>query len=137
MFFQRKRNNNMTNRKQLLKLFDVITTKAVTVMRGKNTDYATEKDSLANFRASEVLNIDPRKALLIRMMDKIKRQVNYIETGSLTVDSAEDDIIDIINYAVLLHALNLEEHPETTKEIKDWDLKQKQHDLFPLDNVTL
>lgn len=98
----------MTNRDTLLKLFTEITNKAVGIMKGKNTDYATEEDALANFRSSEVLNVDARKALLIRMLDKIKRQVNFIERGTLSVDSAEDDIIDLINYSVLLHALNLE-----------------------------
>ncbi|HSH53033.1 MAG TPA: hypothetical protein VK982_15005, partial [Bacteroidales bacterium] len=98
----------MTKRSEILQLFEETTKKALEIMKGKNNDYASEEDALANFRSSEILNVDPRKALLIRMLDKIKRQVNYIERGTLSVDSAEDDIIDIINYAVLLHALNNE-----------------------------
>ena len=121
----------MTNRKTLLQLFEQVTNKAFETMQGKNNDYATEEDALANFRMSEVLNVDPRKALLIRMLDKIKRQVNYIERGSLSVDSAEDDIIDLMNYSVLLHALNVEQEEEYdfTKDIRassfsmDWDRK--------------
>lgn len=116
----------MTTRKELFDIFDEITEKAFEIMQGKNSDYASDEDSLANFRSSEVLNVDPRKALLIRMLDKIKRQVNYIERGELSVDSAEDDIIDLINYSVLLHALNrekeFEEAYEATKDkVPDFD----------------
>ena len=111
----------MTSRKELLFLYDEIIDKAFNILRSKNDDYASEEDALSNFRSSEVLNVDPRKALLIRILDKIKRQVNYIERGELSVDSAEDDIIDLINYSILLHALN-REIESTIDEPEDTDL---------------
>ena len=54
--------------------------KCFEVMKKKNHDYAGEGDTpYRNFEACEVLNIDSRKGILLRIMDKIQRMVTFID----------------------------------------------------------
>ena len=69
------------------------------LMKLKNTDYATSADPLRNFRTFEELGI------LVRMSDKLARLRTFCENKQLAVksESVRDTILDVVNYAVLLH----------------------------------
>lgn len=71
----------------------------------KGNDYARGDDPFANFRTSEAIGVKPIKGILIRMMDKIQRLNNYDVVGKLDNESAEDAVMDIINYASLIGGL--------------------------------
>jgi hypothetical protein len=72
----------------------------------KNHDYAghTEKDPFANFRLCESAGLCSTAAgILVRLSDKLSRLATFVAKGKLTVsdESVEDTILDVINYAVL------------------------------------
>ena len=71
----------------------------------KGNDYARGDDPFANFRTAEAIGVKPIKGILIRMMDKIQRLNNYGVVGKLDNESAEDAVMDIINYASLIGGL--------------------------------
>ena len=98
-----------TTRDDLLDLHGEMTRHALNIMKAKNHDYAGEggDDALANFRACEQLDVCPMTTgILIRMVDKYKRIVTFEKCGRLSVEneSAEDALLDIINYSVILAA---------------------------------
>ena len=89
----------------LLQLFDETMDDCRAIIAAKNHDYTSgSDDTLANFRASEVLGVDPGIGILIRCMDKFKRIQTFIEQGKLEVkgEAVDDAIKDVINYLVLL-----------------------------------
>lgn len=71
----------------------------------KGNDYARGDDPFANFRTAEAIGVKPIKGILIRIMDKIQRLNNYGVVGKLDNESAEDAVMDIINYASLIGGL--------------------------------
>jgi hypothetical protein len=82
--------------------------KARDLMAAKNNDYrGGTGDPFANFRGSTTFGINPAVGILLRMQDKMMRVKTYAEKGLLQVkgEGIDDAIIDIINYAVLLHGL--------------------------------
>lgn len=88
----------------LLTLHTRITAAARDLMLRKNHDYTSGSvDPLANFRYAELLNVPLRRGILIRIFDKIKRLVTFIEVGIALVctEKVEDTVIDAINYLVL------------------------------------
>lgn len=89
----------------LLQLFDETISECREIIVAKNHDYTSgSNDTLANFRASEALGVDPGIGILIRCMDKFKRIQTFIEQGTLQVkgESVDDAIRDVINYLILL-----------------------------------
>lgn len=75
----------------------------------KNADYAGNEDPFKNFRNSIVVGVDPRKAILVRVMDKISRVSNLIdkgiETGEVKDESIYDTQQDIIGYMAILSVM--------------------------------
>ena len=73
----------------------------------KGHDYSGKQDTLQNFYISEVVGVLPEKGLLVRILDKINRVSNFIDSDILLVkdEKIEDTLIDLANYAVLLHLL--------------------------------
>ena len=94
-------------REQLLELHVDLSTEARDLMTRKNADYGASTDPFANFRMSALLHLDPSMGVLLRMQDKMARLISFIEKGDLAVkeEGWHDAIIDVINYAVLLHGL--------------------------------
>lgn len=109
------------SRKDLTKTAYDLFDEAVVILEAKNKDYATDEDVFANFRASEILGVEPELALLIRCLDKVARLRAFIRNGELAVknEGYRDAIVDTINYMVLLYGLleerrkNLVIRPET------------------------
>jgi hypothetical protein len=97
-------------RDELLELHKAMAEKGRTIMAKKNHDYAGANPAspFANFEASEIINIQPEKGLLLRTLDKIKRLNTFVESGALLVpgEGFEDSCIDIMNYMVLLAGMN-------------------------------
>ncbi len=76
------------------------------LMLKKNHDYAGSKDPFANFKSTEVVGVSAERAILVRMMDKMSRAGRLLEReGQVLDESLEDTLLDIANYANLLHAL--------------------------------
>ena len=80
----------------------------------KGNDYARGDDPFLNFRASETIGVKPIRGILIRIMDKIQRLNNYGVVGKLDNESAEDAVMDIINYASLIGGLICEQEGKKT-----------------------
>lgn len=70
--------------------------------RLKSTDYGSADDPLANIRnGAKFVGIDPWRAAMVRLSDKVTRLETYCRTGSLTFESFEDTCVDLASYALL------------------------------------
>jgi len=117
------------NTEQLLQIHEETCETARNIMRRKNSDYtggSEATDALANFKASQSLNLHPATGLLLRVQDKIMRIRSFVADGELRVinESVEDACDDIVNYAILCKALLREEAeskktppPDTPKDL--------------------
>ena len=82
-------------------------------LREKSSDYTggeSSKDPFANFRATEILDVDPVIGVMIRIMDKIQRIRSFVYDGKLKVpnESVYDAFDDIIGYTILAKAMTQE-----------------------------
>lgn len=68
----------------------------------KATDYGLGADHLANLRASSEFGIEPWRATLVRMNDKVTRLKTFCQNGALANEGVEDSLIDIASYATLV-----------------------------------
>lgn len=95
-----------TTPEDLFKIHQELCSRGLALMQKKNADYGANNDALRNFRMAALINVDDAKGILLRMQDKMARIVSFIEKGHLEVtsESWDDSIVDLINYAVLLHA---------------------------------
>lgn len=96
------------NRDELMKLHAELNTDGVDIMERKNHDYAGASGDkpFANFVACELLGVSTEKGMMVRMMDKLMRLNNYLNSGEMRVEdeSFRDTIVDLRNYLVLLLA---------------------------------
>lgn len=70
----------------------------------KNKDYADE-DPFKNFRMSALIGIEPAKAIIVRILDKLSRVSNLLDKeNSVKDERIEDTLMDIINYTAILKA---------------------------------
>ena len=70
--------------------------------RQKSSDYGSPCDPLANIRnGAEFVGIEPWRAAMVRLSDKVTRLATYCRTGSLTYESFEDTCFDLASYALL------------------------------------
>lgn len=86
----------------------------------KNKDYtADSEDELSNFKAVEVLGVDPAHGFLTRMMDKLKRASTFVHKKEYNVDdeSVKDTLQDLANYGLLLHYY-FEQEKKKIEELK-------------------
>lgn len=69
----------------------------------KSADYGDRGgDPLANIRnGAEMIDVEPWRACLLRMSDKMQRLKSFCKNGSSKVDGPEDDLIDICSYAAI------------------------------------
>ena len=68
----------------------------------KSSDYGSAEDPLANIRnGAEFVGIEPWRAAMVRLSDKVTRLATYCRTGSLTFESFEDTCFDLASYALL------------------------------------
>ncbi len=92
---------------------------AAILMQKKNTDYAGGTPSIfGNLDACETLGLcTTENGILIRMLDKQTRIANVLKAGqsAITDETIIDNLIDIINYSVLLAAKMTHRQLQTMK----------------------
>lgn len=92
-------------REQLLALHDKLSRQARDIIAKKNADYGDPDDCFGNLRLCEQMKLcSMPKGILIRMADKIRRVANLLDRPALVAETAEDNVLDVINYAILLLA---------------------------------
>ena len=77
--------------------------------RRKSGDYGSAVDPLANIRnGAEFVGIEPWRAAMVRLSDKVTRLQTYCRTGSLTFENFEDTCFDLASYALLTMLMHRE-----------------------------
>lgn len=75
------------------------------IVAAKNKDYAGKGNAFSNFEKARVVGLEPEHGILIRMLDKLSRISNLIDTeGKVKDESVEDTLNDLINYSGILKA---------------------------------
>lgn len=75
----------------------------------KNGDYGADNDPYRNFRFAEQLGIGVEKAIMVRMADKLARVSTLLDKkASVSDESLEDTLNDLINYSAILIAYRKE-----------------------------
>lgn len=78
--------------------------KCLNLAIAKNQDYA-DQDPFKNFRMSNQVGVEPARAILVRISDKLSRVSNLLGKEASVVDERiEDTLMDIINYTAILKA---------------------------------
>lgn len=100
-------------REELLKHHEVLCKQARDLMDKKNRDYAGKGGTqpFANFTRVETMGIcSTEQGFLVRLTDKLSRLSSIVESGTVSVtnETFEDTMIDVINYMVLLSAYTQE-----------------------------
>lgn len=68
----------------------------------KSLDYGTAEDALANVRyGAELTAIEPWRACVVRIADKMQRIATYCRTGQLAHEGVVDSLLDMASYAIL------------------------------------
>lgn len=68
----------------------------------KSHDYGSADDPLANIRnGAAFVGIEPWRAAMVRLSDKVTRLASYNRTGRLHHESVEDSLLDLASYALL------------------------------------
>jgi hypothetical protein len=77
----------------------------------KNADYTGGGGPFANFDTASAFNVHRVQGALIRLTDKLQRVNSFVVRGVLEVkdESVEDTLLDVINYAVLISGMIIEE----------------------------
>jgi hypothetical protein len=77
----------------------------------KSSDYGSAEDPLANIRnGAEFVGIEPWRAAMVRLSDKVTRLATYCRTGSLTYENFEDTCFDLASYSLLTLLTHREAH---------------------------
>jgi hypothetical protein len=76
----------------------------------KSADYGSEADPLANIRnGADFVDIEPWKAAMVRIADKVQRLRTYCRTGRLVHEGVRDTLLDLASYSLLAIQLYEEE----------------------------
>lgn len=68
----------------------------------KSQDYGSESDPLANIRqGAEFVGIEPWRACLVRVADKVQRLKTFCKTGRLVHEGVRDTLLDLSAYSLL------------------------------------
>lgn len=82
--------------------FHAILTDMARLHAKKAADYGAGDDPLANLRASAEFGVEPWLATLVRMNDKVTRLKSFAVHGRLANEGAEDSLMDLAAYAILV-----------------------------------
>jgi len=73
------------------------------IAKAKNADYANNDDAFKNFKAVELVGVDARRGVMVRMVDKMSRISNLLDReGKVADEKIEDTVKDLINYSNIL-----------------------------------
>ena len=103
------------------------------VYEAKDNDYSATGLPMGNLRKCEDAGIDAWRGCLVRIGDKMSRLENFLKEKEYLVisEKAEDTVIDLANYAILMCCLIEEIKPSHSDFY--WDLSDKaQDDLLNL-----
>ena len=83
---------------------------ATKVTAAKNTDYSGEgADAFKNFRGAESVGVPAAVGAFIRLTDKVARMARLLQApAAVTTESFRDTVVDLVNYAVIVAALQEE-----------------------------
>ena len=78
-----------------------------TVYEAKDNDYSATGLPMGNLRKCEEAGIDAWRGCLVRIGDKMSRLENFLKEKEYLVisEKAEDTVIDLANYAILMSCL--------------------------------
>ena len=78
-----------------------------TVYEAKDNDYSATGLPMGNLRKCEDADIDAWRGCLVRIGDKMSRLENFLKEKEYLVisEKAEDTVIDLANYAILMSCL--------------------------------
>lgn len=93
-----------TPKNDLVKDIEETFKRCLETIKKKNSDYGeTDKDPYRNFRNSESVGVDPARAILVRISDKLSRVSTLLSKGQKVSDeSINDTIEDAISYFAIL-----------------------------------
>jgi len=94
--------------------------KGIGLIKLKSKDYAGSDDPWKNFKSSEIVGVDYKRAILVRIMDKVSRASNLLDKEPAVNDEKiEDTLIDLINYGnILLEAIKSERKNRSSNNSK-------------------
>ncbi len=91
--------------KQFIKHLEDTFKGCLDIAKKKNSDYANSNDPFKNFEMSLQVGVEPDRAILVRVSDKISRISNLLNRdGNVKDERLEDTIDDAINYLAILKA---------------------------------
>jgi hypothetical protein len=94
----------MTNKQFLESIADTYA-EGIALIEVKNADYASSTNPFKNFESAAVAGVDVKRAILIRVLDKISRISNLLDKEAKVKDETIDDtLVDAINYLAILKA---------------------------------
>ena len=93
------------------------------VYEAKDNDYSATDLPMGNLRKCEEAGIDAWRGCLVRIGDKMSRLENFLKKKEYLVisEKAEDTVIDLANYAILMSCL--------LEEIKSVNLSRYYYDI--------
>jgi hypothetical protein len=93
-----------TPKNELVKDIEETFKRCLETIKKKNSDYGeTDKDPYRNFRNSESVGVDPARAILVRISDKLSRVSTLLSKEQKVSDeSVNDTIEDAISYFAIL-----------------------------------
>lgn len=95
----------ITNNEDFFQELEETYANCLATSRRKNADYAGDEDPFKNFRMSTQVGVDPARAILVRISDKISRISNLLDREAKVEDEKlEDTLLDAINYLAILKA---------------------------------
>lgn len=106
-------------RQQLLHLMDSTFSEIRNINQTKGREYSTEGDALQNFKDGADWGITPKQNLMVAMNKHFRSIKSYVGLNkTLSVETIEGRIHDLILYAILLKALIVEEAEEEAHDLR-------------------
>jgi len=97
--------------------FDALIQRALDILKTKSLDYATDKDRLAEIRAtSEMTGVTMRQTLGVYMNKHLRSVFKWLRGEELLGEPIEEKLVDIIVYALLGYKICVEENKLLTPE---------------------
>ena len=95
------------------------------VYEAKDNDYSATGRPMGNLRKCEDAGIDAWRGCLVRIGDKMSRLENFLKEKEYLVisEKAEDTVIDLANYAILMSCLIEEIKPTNSNYY--WELSEQ------------
>lgn len=93
------------NRNNLYEALDSTFKECLEIAKAKNNDYAKSEDPFKNFKISETVGVPVERGIMVRMMDKVSRISNGLDSELMVKDETINDTLnDLINYTAILKA---------------------------------